>query len=320
MNTPIRLYLLIFVVSLIGLPLTDSGAQNDHKNIKVGPQPDGSFLVPTNQLLRPAGFQVYFPGRPVDLALSADKKFLIVKNKGSIDIIRIQDRTILQSLELKKDGSSFTGLCISKDGRRLFVTDARNKIQIAELDENRLMHWKEAITLPAPSIGGKTVPGGLALNKEESKIYVTLSRNNTLGVVTLGDTTVKEIPVGIAPYEVVLASDIKAYVSNWGGRRPNEGESTYNTSGSQVLVDPQTGIANNGSVSAVDLTTGKQIKDIKVGLHPSGMVLSPDRTRLYVACANSDLISVINTAKDEVIEEISVHMQKNLPFGSPPMR
>ena len=100
--------------------------------------------------------------------------------------------------------------------------------------------------MPAPSIGGNTVPGGLVLNKEENKIYVTLSRNNSLAVVSLADTTVKEIPVGIAPYEVVLASDTKAYVSNWGGRRPNEGESTYNTSGSQVLVDPQTGIANNG--------------------------------------------------------------------------
>ncbi len=121
----------------------------------------------------------------------------------------------------------------------------RNKIQIAELDKNRILQWKKAITLPTPSIGGNTVPGGLALNKEENKIYVTLSRNNTLGVVNLGDTTVKEIPVGIAPYDVVLVSDTKAYVSNWGGRDRRR-ESTYNTSGSQVLVDPKTGIANNG--------------------------------------------------------------------------
>ena len=123
-----------------------------------------------------------------------------------------------------------------------------------------------------------------------------------------------EIPVGIAPYDVVLASGRKAYVSNWGGRRPKEGESTYNTSGSQVLVDPETGIANNGSVSVIDLTTNKQVKSIEVGLHPSGMVLSPDGSRLYVACANSDIISVINTATDEVMEEISVHMRKGIAF------
>ena len=48
------------------------------------------------------------------------------------------------------------------------------------------------------------------------------------------------------------------------------------------------------------------------------MVLSPDSTRLYVACANSDIVSVINTSTDEVIEEISVHLEKDLPFGSGP--
>lgn len=147
---------------------------------------------------------------------------------------------------------------------------------------------------------------------------MTLSRNNTLAVVNLTDATVKEISVGIAPYEVVLASDSKAYVSNWGGRKPRKGESTYNTSGSQVLVDPQTGIANNGTVTAVDLVKNVQIKDIVVGLHPSGMVLSPDHTRLFVACANSDIISVIDTGTDEVIEQISVCLEKNLTFGSAP--
>ena len=295
-----------------------SEAQNDVENIKVGPQADGSILVPTNQLLRPAGFQVYFPGRPVDLALTPDKKLLVVKNRKSLDIIRIQDRTIIQSLAYKESGSSFTGLSVSEDGRKLFVTDAKDQIHIAELDENLILQWEDSIKLPSPSIGGNPVPGGLTLNNQQNEIYVTLSRNNTLAVVNLADATVKEIPVGIAPYEVVLATDSKAYVSNWGGRIPRKGESTYNTSGSQVLVDPQTGIANNGTVSVVDLAANVQIKDIDVGLHPGGMVLCPDRTRLFVACANSDIVSVINTSTDEVIEEISVHLDDNLPFGSAP--
>ena len=290
-------------------------AQN---NIKVGPQPDGSILVPTNQLLRPAGFQVQFPGRPVDLALIHNKRLLAVKNKKSLDIIRIKDRTILQSLDFKKSGSSFTGLCTSTDGRRLYLTDAENMILVAELDANLLLRWANPIKLPSPPIGGKPVPGGLTLDEQENKIYVTLSRNNTLAIVDLADETVKEIPVGIAPYKVVLASGSKAYVSNWGGRIPQVGESTFNTSGSQVLVDPETGVANNGTVSVVDLEKQTQAKSIDVGLHPSGMVLSPDGKRLYVACANSDIISVINTRTDEVVEEISVHLQKDLPFGSGP--
>ncbi len=293
-------------------------AQHPEKNLMVGPQPDGSVLVPTNQLLRPAGLQVYFPGRPVDLAMTPDKKLLVVKNRLSLDIIRIRDRAILQSLSMEETGSSFTGLIVAEDGRRIFVTDAEDRLHIAGLDGHLIMQWQDAVKLPGPSIGGNPVPGGLALNDQENIIYVTLSRNNTLAAVTLADAKVQEIPVGIAPYEVVLASDSKAYVSNWGGRRPREGESTYNTSGSQVLVDPGTGVASNGSVSVVDLAAGAEVKVIEVGLHPSGMVLSPDRTRLFVACANSDIVSVINTDTDEVVEEISVHLEKELPFGSAP--
>jgi len=303
---------------LILLSLLNAYAQDDLKHIKVGPQPDGSILVPSNQLLRPAGFQVYFPGRPVDLALTTDKKHLLVKNRRSLDLIRIQDRTMLQSLPFKKSGSSFTGLAVSDEGQRIYLTDAEDQVLIAELDENLILHWQDAIKLPSPPIGGDPVPGGLALNKEETKLYVTLSRSNTLAVIDLADTSLLEIPVGIAPYGVVLVSDEKAYVSNWGGRKPGAGEATYNTSGSQVLVNPQTGIASNGSVSVIDLTNNLAPAQIEVGLHPSGMVLSPDRTRLYVACANSDIVAVINTASDEVIEKILVRPDKNHPFGSAP--
>ncbi len=300
------------------LPALRSEAQVETKNIKVGLQDDGSILVPTNQLLRPAGFQVYFPGRPVDLALTPDKKLLLVKNKGSVDIIRIKDRTILQSLAYHKSGSSFTGLSISSDGSKIFVTDAKDQIHIAELDENRILQWTDGIKLPAPAIGGDPVPGGLTINEQQNELYVTLSRNNSLAIVNVADQTIQEIPVGIAPYEVVQGPGSKAYVSNWGGRQPQEGESTYNTSGSQVLVDPETGIANDGTVSVIDLATKTKIKEINVGLHPSGMVLSVDGTRLYVACANSDIVSVINTSTDEVIEEISVHMDEDMAFGSAP--
>lgn len=313
-----KFILLAWIFVLVTSSFQITKAQNDSKNIKVGPQPDGSFLVPSNQLLRPAGLQLVFPGRPVDLVQTPDRKLLLVKNRNSVNVIRIEDRTILQSLNLEKNGCSFTGICLSADGKQVFVTDAKNLIHVALFDDSRVLRWQEPIQLPAPSIGGDAVPGGLALNRQQNKIYVTLSRNNTLGVVNRESGAMEEIPVGIAPYDVVLASDAKAYVSNWGGRRPKEGEPTYNTSGSQVLVDTETGIASNGSVSVIDLTTNKQVKSIEVGLHPSAMVLSPDGSQLYVACANSDIISVINTATDDVVEEISVHSAKELPFGSGP--
>ncbi|HEX5554849.1 MAG TPA: bifunctional YncE family protein/alkaline phosphatase family protein, partial [Chitinophagaceae bacterium] len=286
----------------------------------VGRQPDGSVLVPSNQLLRPAGFQVYLPGRPVDLALSPDGKLLFVKNKSSLDLIRINDRTILQSLPYKHSGAAFTGICLSADGSRVFVTDATDHVDIAALDKTGVLRWEPPVVLPKPAIGGHPAPSGLALNAAGDKLYVTLSRSNALAVVNLNDTAagIIQIPVGMAPYDVLIASSGKAYVSDWGGRRPRKGETTYNSSGSEILVDPKTGVANSGTISVIDLTRNKQVKSITVGLHPAGMALSPAQDKLYVACANSDVVSVIDTKTDRVIDTISVHAQKDIPFGSAP--
>ena len=194
--------LLLFVVFIVL-----SGCLGDNQktsgNQKVGPQPDGSILVPSNQLLRPAGFQVSLPGRPVDLALTPDGKFLLVKNKDDLDLIRLTDRKVMQSLPFGKNGASFTGICLSPDGHRIYVTDAEDRICIAEIDNNNIMQWKDPVILPAPSIGDSPVPGGLALNDTGDKLYVTLSRNNSLGVIDLSDNSINEIPVGIAPYSVL---------------------------------------------------------------------------------------------------------------------
>lgn len=288
-------------------------------NKEVGIQPDGSILVPSNQLLRPAGDQVYLPGRPVDLALSRNHKLLLVKNNNSIDLIRLKDRTILQSLPYKYSGASPTGICLSADGRRVYVTDATDHIDVAELDKEHIMRWLQPIKLPKPAIGGFPFPTGLCLNKKEDKLYVDLSRNNTLGIINLKNPSdIIQIPVGVAPYEIVVANPHKAYVTNWGGRHPKKGEPSYNSSGSQVLVNPKTGIADDGTVSVIDLDRNRVEKTLEVGLHPAGMVLSPNHDKLYVACANSDVISVIDTKKDIVTATISVHARKDIPFGSAP--
>lgn len=287
-------------------------------NMKVGPQPDGSVLVPSNQLLRPAGYQVYLPGRPVDLSLISNGDFLLVKNMRSLDLIRLSDRTVKQSLSYDKGGASFTGICSSRDSRKIFLSEATNKILVARLSSDLSLSWESPLILPQPSVGGTSDPGGLALDMKEEKLYVALSRNNSLGVVNLADGSVHEIQVGMAPYGVLLASDSKAYVTNWGGRRPIAGEPTYNTSDSQVLVDPKTGIASSGTVSVVDLKQNSSVNEINVGLHPSGMVLNADKSLLYVACANSDQIFVIDTEKDQVKSVISVHLNKETPFGSAP--
>ncbi|RKY66989.1 MAG: hypothetical protein DRP97_07725, partial [Candidatus Latescibacterota bacterium] len=167
-------------------------------------------------------------------------------------------------------------------------------------------------------VGGYATPGGMTLSADGSVLYVVLNRGNTLAVVDLKKKKVlRQIPVGIAPYEVVLTGE-KAYVSNWGGRRPREGDATYPSSGSEMVVDEETGIAASGTVAVIDLQQGKVVKEIETGLHPGALLFNADSTQLFVACASSDYVTVIDTRRDVVAGTISVHIDKDLPFGSAP--
>src|SRR5205814_611670 len=124
--------------------------------------------------------------------------------------------------------------------------------------------------------------------------------------------------VGVAPYTVVLAGR-KAYVSNWGGRRPDNQSITGPAGrGTVVRVDPVRYIANEGSVSIVDLDTGLVKDEILVGLHPSALVATSNGRHVLVANAASDTVSVIETRTDRIVETISLHWQANDPLGASP--
>lgn len=161
-----KIQVLYLAIALIAL----SGCAGENKNAfnapKVGPQPDGSILVPSNQLLRPAGLQVYLPGRPVDLVLTPDENFLLVKNKDDLDLIRLSDRTIMQTLSYSESEASFTGICLSPDGNRIYLTDANDRICIAEFDKDKLMRWKDPIILPNPSEGSPAPEGFVSMIRE----------------------------------------------------------------------------------------------------------------------------------------------------------
>src|SRR5439155_11554852 len=117
--------------------------------------------------------------------------------------------------------------------------------------------------------------------------------------------------VGVAPYDVALAGD-KAYVSNWGGRRQNTGDLTGPAGrGTFVRVDPVRHIANEGSVTIVDLGAGQIRAEVLVHLHSSALAVSPNGH--YVVCANagSDNLSVIDTRTDNVVETIWAKQKPN---------
>jgi YVTN family beta-propeller protein len=293
----------------------------DHDELKVGVQPDGRILVPTNQILKPAGTQVTFPGRPVDLAFADDGKTLVVKNMRDLVFLDVATLKVKQTLTLNvlaasKQGFSAIGLFVHGD--RIHVTDAGSTVRVAEREADGTYKWGTALELLKPQVGGQSYPVGVA-RPADDELWVVSSRGNMVQVLDPATGQIQQtMPAGVAPYALCFARPDHCYVSNWGGDPPKEGDLQLKTSGTPVRVDPRTNVAENGTVSVLAATPGrwKQVKTIAVGQHPCGLALSPKGNFLYVANAGSDTVSVIDTHTDAVVETIACRPEARLPFGS----
>jgi YVTN family beta-propeller protein len=300
----------------------------DRQHVHVGPQPDGSYVEATSQIITPAGKTVTFFGRPTDLALDPRESLLAVKDSHGLVFIDIATGSVRQELRLPDPGfdssphlggNGFHGIAWEKSGQRVWTTDAYGGLHGASRRQDGTFAWSNRVPLPGPAgMKDPSAPGGIALDEGKQLLYVTLSRKNSLGVVNLATGGLEaEIPVGIAPYEVLLQGE-RAFVTNWGGRQPGDADFTGPTSGSAAVVDPASGVASSGTVTVIDLSQRRVIREVSVGLHPSGMELSRDRKRLFVANANSDTVSVLDTATLENVETLSTRPRSDLPLGSAP--
>lgn len=290
---------------------------------QVGRQKDGTIVLPTNRILKPAGRQVEFNGRPNGIALSPDRKTVAVLNNGDSCIVLIDPETgkIKQEFSAPESKASSNGILYSSDGKRLYASQTNGYLLIAGVKTDGTLTLERQVPLPFSSIrypGAKYNPNpiGLALSADDTTLYIALNRNNTLGVFDLASyTMLKEIPVGNAPTAVVISKD-KIYVSNRGGRPARKDDFTVDSSGTPIVAHKNSGYATTGTVSVVDIKKGIEIDTITVGLHPTGLLVKDQR--LFVANSNSDTVSVIDINSDKVIKTISIKPFENALFGSSP--
>jgi YVTN family beta-propeller protein len=310
---------------------------------KVGRAGANRYVTPANQVLTPAGQQVLLPGmRPQAMALSPDGKILVTSGKSNVVVV-LNPRTgaILQlapmpsekavdpapeavSTHLLKPDSeaqvSFTGLEFSPDGSRLYLANINGSIKVFKVEAGRV---EPLFTIPLPAVkavGRKAeIPAGLAVSRDGRRLYVALNLSNRLAELDAqSGQLLRTWDTGMVPYDVKLAGG-KAYVSNWGGRRPGTNELTGPAGrGFKVLVDPVRHIASDGSVTVVDLAANQVLKEIPTGLHPSALAVTPDGRHVCVANAASDTISVIDTRTAAVVETIWARQNPADLFGAAP--
>ena len=93
------------------------------------------------------------------------------------------------------------------------------------------------------------------------------------------------------PYAVLASADeSRLYVSLWG----------------------------KSAVAVVNLKTDQVESLWKTESHPTEMALSPQGDLLYVACANSNAVTVLETAGGKALENIGTSLYPKSPNGSTP--
>lgn len=340
--------------SVLGLLVLSGIAGNNHaafsdetdgiQRVNIGPTSDGRIVVPTNQVLTPAGRQVLFPGRPSDVVLSPDKRLLAVLSHKEVLTINVDSGKIAGRIKIS--GASYKGIVFTPDGTQLLVSTSVSaktaekegvilRIIVepdGDLEAGEPISLKHVVstdsadskdtTLSADGVtryGANQLPAGMAFSADGKMVYAAINMANRLVEIDLATSqVVRQFPVGNAPYDVALVGH-KAYVSNFAGRLPSKDDTTGAAGrGAPVKVDPVRHIASEGSVSVVNLVTGNVIAEILVGLHASSITATPDGRFVVVANANSDTMSVIDISSNEVVETISTRPNPDLPFGSSP--
>jgi YVTN family beta-propeller protein len=336
--------------SIMGSP---SNSQASSLDRTVGPQQDGSIVVSDNQRLTPAGTIIELGSlvRAKAIAINPNSKTtsgavllmgatqpVIVFNTVTGQVLQRFTPTLAKGADVKSGSSgSFTGITYSADGTKLFFsqdasigfskTQGDSHVVVATVSrDNGLLANDQRVVLPEPPVDGRPYfsakavnPGGIAVSEDGKRAYVVLNAVNTLGVIDLTASPAKliaQFPVGNVPNHVVIHGKY-AYVSNEGGRPATNGDFTNTSDGTPIVVDRNDSFTLTGTVSVVDLTQGKEVKTIPVGLHPAGMTIHG--SNLYVANSYSDSLSVINLQTNTIVRTINLSVPvEGGTFGSGP--
>ncbi len=296
-------------------------------------------LMPYNRWIDPAGEQLYFGDKEqenhaLDCAISPDGEWVAVEGRYSIVIISPESKKIVSRFVLKKNfakenmANTFSGISWNKmaGGYELYWgaagKEGKSYVIQASWDGNNIQ-VKKTFLFNAVSPAKSALPNELIVSEDpgRSVLYVVLNGNNKIEKLDVqSGKVIWSVPSGVAPYGITLANK-KLYVTNWAGSVPEKGDpDVAGIPWGSAKVDLKTGATREGTVSVLDPQTGNLIKEIKTGLHPNDIISSPDDQFVYVANANSDGVSVINTGQDVVTEEISVRLspEKNSYFGDSP--
>src|SRR5262249_50576917 len=224
------------------------------------------------------------------------------------DGIAMIDTATLQLRGLLKSGSDPEQFDVSRDGKRLFISNEDSaRVTVLDTSTGAIVG-----TIPAGH-----EPEGVRVSPNGKWLLVTSETDSTVSIIDSGSLEVlKTVHVGLRPRDFAFTPDSKtAYVSGEGdaslSRVPiPSGEPVtrvlqlsqkarpmgvvFDASHKRIYVS--TGRGGTVAVVQEDGSGGKLLKEIPVGTRPWGIALSHDGRRLYTANGASDDVTIIDTS------------------------
>jgi YVTN family beta-propeller protein len=246
--------------------------------------------LPNGWSLTPAGKMLPVGDLPLNIAVSPSGKLAAVTNNGQSDqsiwLFDIQNEAVLDSIEIKK---SWLGLVFSQNEKFLFASGGNDNIIIKYAVVNNHLFPDDTISLGKPW-PEKISPAGIAVDKKGKRLYAVTKENNSLYVIDIesGQTILKQ-PLDGEAYTCLLSPDNKTlYISCWGCNK--------------VLL--------------FDTYTLKMSSSVEVGDNPNDLCLTRNGKYLFVANANDNNVSVIDTRQKKIIETLNASLYPDAPAGS----
>ena len=304
-----------------------------------GPTVDAT---PAGNRITPAGRQVDVPRFPLGVAASPDgAKVVVSADNGFIPQLTVIDAETLATTSTPS-ANLFMGVSVTPGGRvyasggnadRVFRYQLQGGSAISEdvtqspgilplhnfRDGFEQQAGQQAQSLPAgDGIHTGGYPGNSVLDGRYLYVAGTLSEpsgqaadacpsgqpacGRVIVIDTMTDSVIRRVPVGFDVYGLAIdPARHRLYATNWADESGRGGRS-------------------GGTVSVLDIANPAAAREVffaHVGHHPTAVLLSADKRRLFVTNTNDDTISILDVAGDGAPSVLATESTR--PTGATPV-
>jgi len=288
--------------------------------------------LPVNWRVQPAGTQAALDSLPLSAAVSPDGRYLLALNAGTHPSISVVETGAMKETARVAIADAGLGLAFSPDGRRVYVGGGARNV-VLEFTFSPAGELKPTREISAGQPATMNFIGDVAVSPDGRTILAgDLFHDRVLVINAQSGQVTGALKSGRRPYRILFHPDGQSYfVSSWADASVYEYSLPSGTEMARARVgahptdlilsnrkipDEQStwqyrlfvAAANTNDVFVLGVTEGKDVSVLETlnagfsavapaGMTPSGLALSADQTRLYIACSDVNALAVADVSE-----------------------